>query len=147
MELSMKKLPFNDDDLRRAFQIRAAGIPRPDLRHRIRRATRTAHEPMATGVIAEAGGHLAFFARFTAVAAVAVALLIAPLAGAGPGDSSAGNSLVDASHAQETTSATSAAPSTPNEDDDRDDDEDDIRERDDVGDDEDGVSEKSTHGQ
>ncbi|MGQ0607886.1 MAG: hypothetical protein ACT4OQ_05410 [Chloroflexota bacterium] len=74
---------FTDQNLRVAFRLRAAGQPRPGLRQRIRHATRPAQEPETVAVIHGTAHRRPILARFTAIAAVAALLILAPLVGAG----------------------------------------------------------------
>lgn len=134
----MRGFPFDDDDLRAAFQTRAAGTPRPDLHGRIRAARRATHQTARGRFVAEAGGRLPLFARFMAVATIAVLVLLAPLARTGPGEASERDSSAVASLTQESIPAAPAV--GPIE---ADHDEDEIHDTDDVGDDEDDVSQRS----
>ncbi|MGH2380056.1 MAG: hypothetical protein ACRDG7_02410 [Candidatus Limnocylindria bacterium] len=74
---------FTDQNLRAAFRLRAAGQPRPGLRQRIRHATRPAQEPRTVAVIHGTAHRRPILVRFTAIAAVAAVLILAPLVGAG----------------------------------------------------------------
>jgi hypothetical protein len=77
----MKPSRFTEGDIRAAFQLRAAGAPSPDLYHRITRATRQSRFEVRRG---PARGRRAT-AHLAAIGAVAAALVLAPLSGAGSG--------------------------------------------------------------
>ena len=79
----MKTPRFTHDSLRAAFQLRSAGTPHPDLRRRIRDATRLAVERPALVVTPGTRSRRPLLARFAAISAVAAALAVAQLAGVG----------------------------------------------------------------
>jgi len=106
---------FTDDDLRAAFQFRASGTPRPDLRPRIKQATRPTQQRPALVVILGTRSRRPILARLVAIAAVAAVLI-----GAGSGVGHGLEQLVGRPTPQEGTSVAVAAAI---EDDEGDDDE------------------------
>jgi hypothetical protein len=74
---------FTDDDIRAAFQLRAAGTPRHDLHDRIRLATSVAHARPTLVFVPRTERRRPTLARLAAFGMAAAILIVAPLAGVG----------------------------------------------------------------
>jgi hypothetical protein len=69
----------SDEELRAAFRARAAGMPHPGLRQRIRFSVLRSQEARVDPVSHEMADRRPILVRVTAIAAVAAVLLVAPL--------------------------------------------------------------------
>jgi hypothetical protein len=77
---------ITDDDLRAAFRLRAAGMPRPGMRQRIRLAAGLAGQPRTTNGMPTKPSNRPLLVRFGAVAGIAALVFVASLIGVGRDD-------------------------------------------------------------
>lgn len=86
-ETDVKRPPkvshITDDDLRAAFRLRAAGMPRPGMRQRIRLAAGLAGQPRTITEMPTKPSNRPILVRFGAVAGIAALVFVASLIGVG----------------------------------------------------------------